>query len=127
MALDFTGKIVLITGGGNGIGAACARRFAEAGARVAVIDRDSDAARGVAAEIGNGASGYQLDVSDGEAFARLTADIAAARRAASTYWSIPPARSPDKPSPRCRPPIGIASWRSICADPSTARRRSFRT
>ena len=76
MALDFTGKIVLITGGGNGIGAACARRFAEAGARVAVLDRDSDAARGVAAEIGNGASGYQLDVSDGEAFARLAADIA---------------------------------------------------
>jgi 3-oxoacyl-[acyl-carrier protein] reductase len=78
MALDFTGKIVLITGGGNGIGAACAHRFAEAGARVAVLDRDSNAARGVAAEIGNGASGYQLDVSDGEAFARLAADIAAA-------------------------------------------------
>jgi NAD(P)-dependent dehydrogenase (short-subunit alcohol dehydrogenase family) len=76
MALDFTGKIVLITGGGNGIGAASACKFAEAGARVAVIDRDGDAARRVAAEIGNGATGHALDVSDGEAFARLAADIA---------------------------------------------------
>src|SRR3954454_21131568 len=76
MALDFSGKIVLITGGGNGIGAGCARRFAEAGARVAVLDRDSDAARGVAAEIGNAAGGYQLDVSDREALARRAADIA---------------------------------------------------
>jgi NAD(P)-dependent dehydrogenase (short-subunit alcohol dehydrogenase family) len=30
MAFDFAGKIVLVTGGGNGIGAACARGFATA-------------------------------------------------------------------------------------------------
>jgi NAD(P)-dependent dehydrogenase (short-subunit alcohol dehydrogenase family) len=78
MALDFTGKIVLVSGGGNGIGAACAHKFAEAGARVAVIDRDGEAARRVAAELGDNASGHQLDVSDGEAFARLATDIAAA-------------------------------------------------
>ncbi|MGE3784465.1 MAG: SDR family NAD(P)-dependent oxidoreductase, partial [Alphaproteobacteria bacterium] len=77
MALDFTGKIILVTGGGNGIGAASARKFAAAGARVAVIDRDGDAARRVAAEIGNGATGHELDVSDGAAFARLASDIAA--------------------------------------------------
>ncbi len=77
MALDFTGKIVLVTGGGNGIGAASARGFAAGGARVAVIDRDGDAAARVAAEIGGNASGHALDVSDGEAFARLATDIAA--------------------------------------------------
>jgi len=78
MVLDFTGKIVLITGGGNGIGAASAHKFAGAGARVAVIDRDGEAARRVAAELGDNASDHQLDVSDGEAFARLATDIAAA-------------------------------------------------
>lgn len=34
--MDFTGKIVLVTGASRGIGRACARMFAEHGARVAV-------------------------------------------------------------------------------------------
>jgi 2-keto-3-deoxy-L-fuconate dehydrogenase len=77
MTADFTGKIVLVTGGGNGIGAASSRAFAKAGARVAVIDRDGAAAESVAAEIGGGATGHALDVSDSAAFARLASDIAA--------------------------------------------------
>jgi NAD(P)-dependent dehydrogenase (short-subunit alcohol dehydrogenase family) len=77
MTADLTGKIVLVTGGGNGIGAASCRVFARAGARVAVIDRDGDAAARVAAEIGGGAIGHALDVADGAAFARLASEIAA--------------------------------------------------
>jgi len=77
MAFDFAGKIVLVTGGGNGIGAACARGFSAAGARVAVIDRDGAAAERVAAEIGASAKGYALDVADGAAFANLADSIAA--------------------------------------------------
>jgi NAD(P)-dependent dehydrogenase (short-subunit alcohol dehydrogenase family) len=77
MTVDFSGKIVLVTGGGNGIGAASCRGFAEGGARVAVIDRDAAAAQSVAAEIGGGATGHALDVADGAAFARLAAEIAA--------------------------------------------------
>ena len=38
---DFTGKKILITGGGNGIGAAVARRFAEAGADICLHYRSS--------------------------------------------------------------------------------------
>src|ERR1044071_5865626 len=78
MALDFSGKVVLVTGGGNGIGRACCRAFTDAGARVAVIDRDGAAAQQVAAELGGTASGHVLDVADGEAFAKLATDIAAA-------------------------------------------------
>jgi len=77
MPLDFTAKIVLVTGGGNGIGRASSRAFAAAGARVAVIDRDGAAAERVAAEISNRASGHALDVADGDAFARLANEIAA--------------------------------------------------
>jgi 3-oxoacyl-[acyl-carrier protein] reductase len=34
LAMDFTGKVVLVTGGSRGIGAACVRLFAQAGASV---------------------------------------------------------------------------------------------
>ena len=77
MTIDLTGKVALVTGGGNGIGAACCRVFARAGARVAVIDRDGAAAESVAREIGGGAGAHALDVSDGDAFKRLAGEIAA--------------------------------------------------
>jgi 3-oxoacyl-[acyl-carrier protein] reductase len=41
------GRIVLVTGGGRGIGRACARRFADAGDRVAVTYRSSEPPAGV--------------------------------------------------------------------------------
>ena len=51
-ALDFTGKVVLITGGSRGIGAGIARRFAEAGASVVVTYRQgTQAAQEVVAQI----------------------------------------------------------------------------
>lgn len=46
------GRVVVVTGGASGIGAALARRYARDGARVVVADRDAAAARTVAAEIG---------------------------------------------------------------------------
>jgi NAD(P)-dependent dehydrogenase (short-subunit alcohol dehydrogenase family) len=63
--VELEGRVAVITGGGSGIGAAAARRFAAEGARVAVLDRNGDAAEAVAAEVGGKA--HTLDVRDGDA------------------------------------------------------------
>ncbi|WP_394621515.1 SDR family NAD(P)-dependent oxidoreductase [Lentzea sp. JNUCC 0626] len=52
MPVELTGKVALITGGSNGIGAASARRLASLGAHVVVADVDEDQGKAVADEIG---------------------------------------------------------------------------
>lgn len=47
---DFSGGVVIVTGGANGIGAALARRAADSGATVFVADVSDEAGRALAAE-----------------------------------------------------------------------------
>jgi NAD(P)-dependent dehydrogenase (short-subunit alcohol dehydrogenase family) len=63
--MDVREKVVVITGGGSGIGAAMARRFAAAGAETIVVaDLHADAAAAVAGDLGGSGVGERLDVCD---------------------------------------------------------------
>ncbi len=80
VTVDFTNKRVLITGSSKGVGAATARIFALAGARVCVhYNRDAAGAKAVVASLhGAGHTMLQADVSDPRA-ARLLVDMAATK------------------------------------------------
>jgi len=74
MDKEFADKILLITGATSGIGRACALRFAEAGASIAVIGRSQDALAKIAEEIeelGARVLAIQADLSLEEEAARV--------------------------------------------------------
>jgi 2-hydroxycyclohexanecarboxyl-CoA dehydrogenase len=72
----FGGKTVIVTGGGGGIGGATCRRFAAAGAKVAVFDRDLPAAERVVAAIqgeGGLAEAFACDIAEHDAVVEAVA------------------------------------------------------
>jgi 3-hydroxybutyrate dehydrogenase len=66
------GRRALVTGGASGIGAACVRAFAEAGAAVTVADLDGEAAGSLAAEVGGTA---WADLADTAALEDMRLDV----------------------------------------------------
>src|SRR4051812_30712031 len=65
MDMDFTGKVAVVTGAGNGIGRAAALAFAKSGAKVVVVDRDTaggEATAGIIRQQGGEARFVAADV-----------------------------------------------------------------
>jgi NAD(P)-dependent dehydrogenase (short-subunit alcohol dehydrogenase family) len=72
------GKVAVVTGGGSGIGAAIASKFAANGAAVWIVDLDRDAAEVVTCQIteqGGSASSRVCDVSDQKRVQAVLGDI----------------------------------------------------
>jgi len=77
---DCTGKVALITGAATGIGLACARALAEAGAQVVLSDIEADRVREAAQSIidnGGKARALTQDVTDEQVWQQIIADIGA--------------------------------------------------
>ncbi|MGM9602298.1 MAG: SDR family oxidoreductase [Faecousia sp.] len=82
LKIDFTGKVVVITGAGGVICGTMARAFAQAGAKVAALDLNEDAVKNLAEELkaeGFICEGYKANVLDPEALKevhhRVLADL----------------------------------------------------
>ena len=93
--LDLTGRSALVTGAASGIGRACAKRLAQAGAAVTVLDLNGDAAKEVAEEIGGEA--IRADLSDYEVLdgLQVEADVVvnnAGLQHVATVEDFPPER-----------------------------------
>ena len=72
--IDYSGKVVVITGGGGVICATMARAFAEAGAKVAALDLNEEAVKKLEEEVtakGQCLKGYKANVLDAESLAEV--------------------------------------------------------
>jgi NAD(P)-dependent dehydrogenase (short-subunit alcohol dehydrogenase family) len=69
------GKVAVVTGGGRGIGKAVALALASEGCRVAIGDVDAASAEAATAELGGGALGLPLDVTDRPGFTAFLDEV----------------------------------------------------
>ena len=62
----FKGKVMIVTGGSNGMGKYMAKKFADEGANVVITGRNSERLQAAKEEIGENATIFQMDVRDVE-------------------------------------------------------------
>ena len=67
----FEGKVIIVTGGSNGMGKYMAKKFADEGAQVVITGRDIDRLKEAQEEIGDRAHPFQMDVRSVESVAAL--------------------------------------------------------
>ena len=93
------GSSALVTGGASGLGAACVRMLAGAGARVVIADLNETAGRALEAEIGGATRFLRADVTDAEGIGAALRAAAPLGIAISCAGIAPPRRVIGKEGP----------------------------
>ena len=101
-------SVALVTGGGSGIGAACALRLAAYGFAVAVCDRDLRRAKQVAARCAGPALAVETDVSVESSVAEM---VRAAAELGPLSAAVNSAAVPDDGGPVAD--LEFAAWRRL--------------
>lgn len=96
--IDLHGRVAVITGGAQGIGAAIASRFVASGARVEIWDIDAKLAAQTASELGLHAHGAGVDVTDPQAVKAATAEIEKRRGQIDILVTSAGIAGPNKPT-----------------------------
>ncbi|MDN5937787.1 MAG: SDR family NAD(P)-dependent oxidoreductase, partial [Salinisphaera sp.] len=106
-----TDKAAIVTGGGSGIGRAIARRLAQEGMAVAILDMNRDNAEQVVGEIreaGGRGLAQVCDITDND---QVTASVAAIEQAQGPTWALVNNAGWDSPMPFLK--TEPAFWRKI--------------
>ena len=85
MAFDFTGKLVLVTGGSAGIGAEISKGIVAGGGHVIVCSRHEDTGRKFVEELGEGNFFYTMDIADAEGVKKT---VAQKEQALKELWEL---------------------------------------
>jgi 2-dehydro-3-deoxy-L-rhamnonate dehydrogenase (NAD+) len=75
--INLENQVAIVTGGARGIGFACAQRYIESGAKVAIWDIDADAMNSAATALGKNAATFKVDVTSEVSIATATAEVVA--------------------------------------------------
>ncbi len=93
---DLQQRVVIVTGGASGIGAAIVKRLAQEGARVALFDINPEAGEAMAAACEGEVRFFQADITSLEA---VESAVAAVEKALGPTWMLVNCAGWDKPAP----------------------------
>ena len=113
------GKVALVTGGANGLGEAIATRMAQEGAAIAVVDRDADGGKRVAAALtGSGATAefHACDVTVEQQVAATVEAVVAGLGRLDVLVNNAGIEGVNKPTHE----LALAEWEQVMAVNSTA-------